>query len=143
MAAIKRYRFYQNSDRSGLSWALLFLITCLLLTCPIKLELRAALNIARAVNPLPAQAAVAQEVPSLQQLQESCKATELTLLDKIDLESAQAPVLLKAPLVMALLVLPMLFLLMYYGRGAPSGQAHKNLSPLPIPLFLLHRSILL
>ena len=143
MATNLRYRFSQSSNRSGLSWALLFLITCLILSCPIKLELRAALNIARAANPLPAQSAVAQEVPTLQQLQETCKAAELALLDKIDLESAQAQVLLKAPFVLALVVLPLLLQLLYYGRGAPFNKEHKNLSPSSIPLFLLHRRILL
>lgn len=144
MAVHKQHSIYSSANRARLSAGFLFLLICVLLSCPLKRELRIMLGAAPVAHKMPQQATVPERSTTLlRQLSPDCS-SELALLDHLDLGSLQAEVLLKSPLAFVFaLTFPAILLLLLHRKGPGSYGRHESFSHLlSIPLFLRLRRII-
>lgn len=115
----------------------------MLLSCPLKNELRAFFGVAPVEHAVPKQAAFPQASSSVSPSLEANCSTEFGALDKIDLGSVQAAVQLKSPFAFVLaFALPVLLLLLF-NQTVSSLRDNGSVSLLSsIPLFLRLRKII-
>lgn len=138
------HRIKDTARRTKLASVFVLLLLCMLISCPLKRELRAWMGIPSVEHTVPKQAALLSNLPqSFQSITDNCRA-EFAVLDHIELGSVQAQVLLQNPLAFFLaLALPgLLFLL--YGSGETASYTKYCGFPLQtsIPLFLRLRKII-